>query len=303
MRTSSTRWTRAWRTSGTSAAATGSGQRCPSWTRPRRLSVRAQAIPERTSPAAPCCLSLAPGIPCNGQPRAPARTSNAVCAQPLHHPPSQPSSRWTWTTSSARRTLCCSAGRRRRWPPSACSASPAQAGGPRSLPSCRPGPRAQPSAPARHSHPPAVPRSHPHLSSPGNSICCHVHGFAPYFYCAIPPGFGPDDVDNFRKALNVRRRGLSQPLVVPSLKSSPAACQPPASPLYPAANPLPIRPAHIAAPPPHPLSASAPWPLSPHPTPPRVVPNRRLPSFPRSPALRTAWPSRRTTAGSSRCTS
>lgn len=38
----------------------------------------------------------------------------------------------------------------------------------------------------------------------GNSICCHVHGFAPYFYCAIPPGFGPDDLDNFRKALNAR---------------------------------------------------------------------------------------------------
>ena len=38
----------------------------------------------------------------------------------------------------------------------------------------------------------------------GNSVCCHVHGFEPYFYAAMPQGFGPDDVDTFRKALNVR---------------------------------------------------------------------------------------------------
>ena len=38
----------------------------------------------------------------------------------------------------------------------------------------------------------------------GNSILCHVHGFEPYFYCATPPGFSPDDVDPFRKALNDR---------------------------------------------------------------------------------------------------
>lgn len=35
-------------------------------------------------------------------------------------------------------------------------------------------------------------------------MCCHVHGFQPYFYASLPPNFTPDDVESFRKALNVR---------------------------------------------------------------------------------------------------
>lgn len=35
-------------------------------------------------------------------------------------------------------------------------------------------------------------------------MCCHVHGFQPYFYCALPPGLSPDDLESFRKALNDR---------------------------------------------------------------------------------------------------
>ena len=38
----------------------------------------------------------------------------------------------------------------------------------------------------------------------GNSVCCHIHGFQPYFYAAMPSNFAPDDVEAFRKVLNVR---------------------------------------------------------------------------------------------------
>ncbi|GBG84624.1 hypothetical protein CBR_g38906 [Chara braunii] len=36
----------------------------------------------------------------------------------------------------------------------------------------------------------------------GNSVCALVHGFEPYFYITCPPGFGPDDVESFRRLLN-----------------------------------------------------------------------------------------------------
>ncbi|XP_014256451.1 DNA polymerase delta catalytic subunit isoform X2 [Cimex lectularius] len=36
----------------------------------------------------------------------------------------------------------------------------------------------------------------------GNSVCCHVHGFTPYFYVYAPEGFGSENLDDFRKALN-----------------------------------------------------------------------------------------------------
>lgn len=39
----------------------------------------------------------------------------------------------------------------------------------------------------------------------GNSVCCHIYGFRPYFYAAMPSNFAPDDVEAFRKVLNVRR--------------------------------------------------------------------------------------------------
>ncbi|XP_018620048.2 DNA polymerase delta catalytic subunit [Scleropages formosus] len=36
----------------------------------------------------------------------------------------------------------------------------------------------------------------------GNSVCCHVHGFAPYFYTPAPSGFSPAHLSDFQKELN-----------------------------------------------------------------------------------------------------
>lgn len=36
----------------------------------------------------------------------------------------------------------------------------------------------------------------------GNSVCCHVHGFAPYFFVLAPPGFNESHCAPFREALN-----------------------------------------------------------------------------------------------------
>lgn len=36
----------------------------------------------------------------------------------------------------------------------------------------------------------------------GNSVCCHVHGFAPYLYVAAPPGFTHTHLAPFKEALN-----------------------------------------------------------------------------------------------------
>ncbi|KAK2726361.1 DNA polymerase delta catalytic subunit-like [Artemia franciscana] len=36
----------------------------------------------------------------------------------------------------------------------------------------------------------------------GHSVCCHVHGFSPYFYIEAPSSFGPSDCASFKKALN-----------------------------------------------------------------------------------------------------
>ena len=36
----------------------------------------------------------------------------------------------------------------------------------------------------------------------GNSVCCFVHGFEPYFYVPAPPGFGPDDMPGFKETIN-----------------------------------------------------------------------------------------------------
>lgn len=42
------------------------------------------------------------------------------------------------------------------------------------------------------------------VTSTGSSVCCHVHGFQPYFYAAMPASMTPDDLEDFRRALNVR---------------------------------------------------------------------------------------------------
>lgn len=36
----------------------------------------------------------------------------------------------------------------------------------------------------------------------GNSVCCHVHGFTPYFYIGAPKGFDHTDCQPFRDALD-----------------------------------------------------------------------------------------------------
>ncbi|XP_028824417.1 DNA polymerase delta catalytic subunit isoform X1 [Denticeps clupeoides] len=36
----------------------------------------------------------------------------------------------------------------------------------------------------------------------GNSVCCHIHGFAPYFYVPAPNGFTQDYLADFQKELN-----------------------------------------------------------------------------------------------------
>ena len=36
----------------------------------------------------------------------------------------------------------------------------------------------------------------------GNSVCCHVHGFHPYFFVPAPEGFKPENLRDFRMVLN-----------------------------------------------------------------------------------------------------
>ncbi|CAL9181445.1 unnamed protein product [Musa hybrid cultivar] len=40
----------------------------------------------------------------------------------------------------------------------------------------------------------------------GHSVCCHVHGFEPYFYISCPVGMGPDDISRFHQTLEGRMR-------------------------------------------------------------------------------------------------
>ena len=32
------------------------------------------------------------------------------------------------------------------------------------------------------------------ITEQGNSVMCHIHGFAPYFFCTTPPGFSAENV-------------------------------------------------------------------------------------------------------------
>ncbi|XP_056262867.1 DNA polymerase delta catalytic subunit [Pseudoliparis swirei] len=40
------------------------------------------------------------------------------------------------------------------------------------------------------------------VTDSGNSVCCHIHGFAPYFYVPAPSGFTSDHLGEFKKELN-----------------------------------------------------------------------------------------------------
>ncbi|XP_077213499.1 DNA polymerase delta catalytic subunit-like [Tasmannia lanceolata] len=49
----------------------------------------------------------------------------------------------------------------------------------------------------------------------GHSVCCHVHGFEPYFYISCPPGMGPDDISRFHQILEARMREVNRNSKVP----------------------------------------------------------------------------------------
>ncbi|KAM4704499.1 DNA polymerase delta catalytic subunit [Rhinophrynus dorsalis] len=41
------------------------------------------------------------------------------------------------------------------------------------------------------------------ITAEGNSVCCHIHGFAPYFYVPCQPGFKQEHLSDFKKELNM----------------------------------------------------------------------------------------------------
>uniref|UniRef100_G3RT14 DNA polymerase n=1 Tax=Gorilla gorilla gorilla TaxID=9595 RepID=G3RT14_GORGO len=41
------------------------------------------------------------------------------------------------------------------------------------------------------------------VTDEGFSVCCHIHGFAPYFYTPAPPGFGPEHMGDLQRELNL----------------------------------------------------------------------------------------------------
>ncbi|CAL5368804.1 unnamed protein product [Camellia sinensis] len=51
----------------------------------------------------------------------------------------------------------------------------------------------------------------------GHSVCCHVHGFEPYFYISCPPGMGPDDISHFHQILEGRMREANRNNRVPKI--------------------------------------------------------------------------------------
>ncbi|CAI9753051.1 unnamed protein product [Fraxinus pennsylvanica] len=53
------------------------------------------------------------------------------------------------------------------------------------------------------------------VTKEGHSVCCHVHGFEPYFYVCCPPGMGPDDISDFHQALEGRMREANRNSMVP----------------------------------------------------------------------------------------
>ncbi|KAF5751783.1 DNA binding nucleotide bindin isoform 1 [Tripterygium wilfordii] len=53
------------------------------------------------------------------------------------------------------------------------------------------------------------------VTTEGHSVCCHVHGFEPYFYISCPPGMGPDDIARFHQTLEGRMREVNRNSKVP----------------------------------------------------------------------------------------
>ncbi|KAM3750541.1 hypothetical protein ACB098_04G044200 [Castanea mollissima] len=53
------------------------------------------------------------------------------------------------------------------------------------------------------------------VTSEGHSVCCHVHGFEPYFYISCPPGMGPDDISRFHQILEARMKEVNRNSKVP----------------------------------------------------------------------------------------
>ncbi|TYK07460.1 DNA polymerase delta catalytic subunit [Cucumis melo var. makuwa] len=50
----------------------------------------------------------------------------------------------------------------------------------------------------------------------GHSVCCHVHGFEPYFYISCPSGMGPDDISLFHRTLEARMKEVNRNSKAPS---------------------------------------------------------------------------------------
>ncbi|XP_073149546.1 DNA polymerase delta catalytic subunit isoform X1 [Henckelia pumila] len=53
------------------------------------------------------------------------------------------------------------------------------------------------------------------VTKEGLSVCCHVHGFEPYFYISCPTGMGPDDISRFHQILEGRMRESNKNSKVP----------------------------------------------------------------------------------------
>lgn len=53
------------------------------------------------------------------------------------------------------------------------------------------------------------------VTKEGHSVCCHVHGFEPYFYISCPPGMGPDDISHFHQILEARMKEVNRNSNVP----------------------------------------------------------------------------------------
>lgn len=42
------------------------------------------------------------------------------------------------------------------------------------------------------------------ITNDGNSVCCHVHGFSPYFYVNLPDTFASSDLAPFKVSFKVK---------------------------------------------------------------------------------------------------